>query len=177
MHLHGVSATSVDQVLAHAGAGKSQFYHYFHTKDELVEAVLEFQAAAGEAEQAEILARAPGWDGIHAWLDAVVQSQRRTEYKGGCPIGSMAAELADRDPRLRNRLGEAFERKRIALARRLEELRREGSLATEADPEALSTFVIATLQGALLLASTFKDERPLEQSVEEAWSHLLSFRR
>lgn len=177
MHVDGVAATSVDHVLTAAGAGKSQFYHYFSSKDELVEAVLEFQAATGEAEQAAILAQLPGWDGIRAWLDAVVQGQKRTGYRGGCPIGSMAGELADRDPRLRIRLADAFERKRSALARRLGELQTDSSLAPEADPEGLSTFVMATLQGGLLLASTLKEERALAQSVEEAWSHLISFKR
>lgn len=177
MHLNGVSATSVDQVLAEAGAGKSQFYHYFGTKDELVEAVLEFQAAIGEAEQAEILERHPGWDGVRVWLDAVVEGQRRADYAGGCPIGSMAAEMAERDPQLRIRLGEAFERKRMALEHRLEELRRDGALDPEANPEALATFVIATLQGALLLTSTFKQEHALAQAVGEAWRHLVSFRQ
>lgn len=176
MHANGVAATRVDEVLSEAKAGKSQFYHYFDTKDQLVEAVLEFQAAAGEAEQAAIFARTPGWDGIRTWLDAVVEAQKSIEYRGGCPIGSMAAELAERDPRLRARLGEAFERKRQALAERLRELRREGLLSEEADPDVLAAFVMATLQGALLLASTTKQEAALTGSVDEAWRHLLSFR-
>src|SRR5436190_1364942 len=31
----GIAATSVDEVLAAAGAGKGQFYHYFRGRDEL----------------------------------------------------------------------------------------------------------------------------------------------
>ncbi|HUE95440.1 MAG TPA: helix-turn-helix domain-containing protein, partial [Longimicrobiaceae bacterium] len=49
MHVNGVAATSVDEVLAESGAGKSQFYHYFRTKDELVEGVLEYRVRLGEA--------------------------------------------------------------------------------------------------------------------------------
>lgn len=177
MHVNGVAGTSVDEVLAEAKAGKSQFYHYFDTKAELVEAVLEFQAGVGEAEQAAIFARTPGWEGIRAWLDAVVEAQKSTGYRGGCPVGSMAAELAERDPRLRTRLGEAFERKRSALAGRLWELRRKELLSEDADPDALAGFVLATLQGALLLASTLKRQEALAGSVDEAWRHLLSFRQ
>src|SRR6266487_3871493 len=36
----GVAGTSLDDVLAGAGAGKSQLYHYFHGRDELVEAAV-----------------------------------------------------------------------------------------------------------------------------------------
>lgn len=158
MHVNGVAATSVDEVLAESGAGKSQFYHYFRTKDELVEALLEYRVRLGEAEQAEILGRTPGWEGIRAWLDAVVEGQRRARYVGGCPLGSMAAELAESHPALRPRLGEAFQRKAAALTGRLLELRDRGALAPDADPGALSVFVIATLQGAFLVASTVKRE-------------------
>lgn len=177
MHVNGVAATSVDEVLAEANAGKSQFYHYFDTKSELVEAVLEFQAGVGEAEQAAIFARTPGWEGIRAWLDSVVATQKGAGYRGGCPIGSMAAELAERDSRLRALLGEAFERKRRVLSERLWKLHREGLLAEDADPDALAAFVMATLQGALLIASTLKQQQALTGSVDEAWRHLLSFRQ
>ncbi|MDZ7779009.1 MAG: TetR family transcriptional regulator [Gemmatimonadota bacterium] len=177
VHLNGVAATTVDQVLEEAGAGKSQFYHYFGTKDDLVEAVLEFQAAVSEGEQTRILEQHPGWDGIRVWLDAVVEGQRRADYAGGCPIGSMAAEMADRDPELRVRLGEAFERKRAALEHRLRELQDDGELDGAAEPEGLATFVIATLQGALLLTSTLKHDHALAQAVGETWRHLVSFRR
>src|SRR5258706_6957138 len=36
----GVAGTSLDEVLAAAGAGKSQLYHYFRGRDELVEAAV-----------------------------------------------------------------------------------------------------------------------------------------
>src|SRR5262245_10979011 len=37
---HGVAGTSLDEVLAAAGASKSQHYHYFAGRDELVEAAV-----------------------------------------------------------------------------------------------------------------------------------------
>ncbi len=43
MYAQGVATTSVDDVLAAAGVGKSQFYHYFSSKTELVAAVQRHQ--------------------------------------------------------------------------------------------------------------------------------------
>ena len=43
MYQKGVSMTSLDDVLAAAGSGKSQLYHYFDSKAELVAAVIERQ--------------------------------------------------------------------------------------------------------------------------------------
>jgi TetR/AcrR family transcriptional regulator, transcriptional repressor for nem operon len=177
MYRDGVAATSVDHVLADAGAGKGQFYHYFGSKDDLVDAVLEFHAAGGESEQAAIFAEVPGWEGVRAWLDAVVAGQARSRDAKGCPIGSMAAELAERDPTMRDRLAAALERKRIVLRDRLEQLRQTGDLSPGADPEALATFTMAVLQGALLFARTFGRQDDLERTVDEAWRHLTSFQR
>ena len=41
----GIAATSLDEVLAAAGAGKSQLYHYFRGRDELVEAAVGLRCA------------------------------------------------------------------------------------------------------------------------------------
>src|SRR5215470_19008954 len=41
----GVRETSLDQVRSAVGASKSQLYHYFGDKDELLRAVIDFQAA------------------------------------------------------------------------------------------------------------------------------------
>jgi AcrR family transcriptional regulator len=38
--LQGIAATTVDEVLAAAGAGKGQFYHYFSSRDELAAAAV-----------------------------------------------------------------------------------------------------------------------------------------
>lgn len=49
MHRNGVRATSLDDVLARCGAGKSQLYHLFATKDELMQAVIAHQWQATRA--------------------------------------------------------------------------------------------------------------------------------
>src|SRR6266705_4806053 len=41
----GIAGTSVDEVLAAAGAGKGQFYHYFRSRDELAAAAVGFRCA------------------------------------------------------------------------------------------------------------------------------------
>ena len=42
----GARETSLDDVRHHVGAGKSQLYHYFADKDEVPQAVIEFQGRA-----------------------------------------------------------------------------------------------------------------------------------
>src|SRR5215475_15614712 len=45
----GIAGTSLDEVLAAAGAGKGQFYHYFRGRDELAAAVVGLRCAQAVA--------------------------------------------------------------------------------------------------------------------------------
>src|SRR3974390_1459524 len=98
----GVAETSLDDVLTAAGAGKSQLYHYFSGRDELV-------AAAGGLRCTQVLAGLTQALGRVATLAGLTQALAGFvagfEQMGlaGCPIGSLAAEVAERneDARLR----------------------------------------------------------------------------
>lgn len=169
MHSQGVSATSVDEVLARAGAGKSQLYHYFDDKEELVCAVLALQM-----QRAWTAPVVEGWDDLGEWLDGVVEHHRRRTFVGGCPVGTLAAEMVDSSERLRSELSSAFRTMRSSVRRALQALQSQGELDPEADTAGLATFVVATLQGGLLLARTDGEDAPLLDAVEHAWERLRS---
>lgn len=175
MHLRGVHATSVDDVLEVAGVGKGQFYHYFEGRSALEEAVLERQVGR----QPEVLrpdAVPDTWASVEAWFESIYAVHAMNDFRGGCPLGAMAAEVADRTEDLRRRLDDAFRLKAGHLARGLAALKENGGLTGDADPEALAEFVIAVAQGGLLLARTRKDGRPLRNALDHALEHLRGFR-
>lgn len=91
----GVAETSLDAVLAASGTSKSQLYHYFADKDDLVLAVIERQTDRVLGAQEPQLHELDSVAGLRRWRDAVVDLQRQRDCVGGCPIGSLAAELAD----------------------------------------------------------------------------------
>ncbi|MGH9009227.1 MAG: TetR/AcrR family transcriptional regulator, partial [Acidimicrobiia bacterium] len=174
-HERGVHATSVDDVLAASGAGKSQFYHYFPSKAALVRAVLAYQLERLEAVQAPLFERLDSWGGIADWLDFVVGWHRSRDLLGGCPIGSLAAEMADSDEGLRRALAEAFARWESFLARGMQTMRDKGQLRSEVDPAVLAETTMAMVQGGILLATTKKDIRTLEATLVAVLAHLHSF--
>ena len=96
IHQQSVAGTTLDDVKATAGVSGSQLYHYFPDKDDLVQAVIDRQAAtiAGSQRQADL--GSP--DGLRAWRDTVIAQARRTGGTGGCPLGSLAGQLAETDP-------------------------------------------------------------------------------
>lgn len=175
IHRQGVAATSVDQVLAESAAGKSQFYHYFDSKDDLVRAVLRWQMERSVFEQMPHLRHLDSWHGIQDWFERLVSVEAARSFVGGCPVGSMAAEMADRDESLRTDLVQAFRIKGSHLARGLERMKARGELREDCDPDDLARFVTAVVQGGLLLAATEKSPDPLRRALEHAYEHLRSY--
>lgn len=174
IHERGVAATSVDHILAASGTGKSQFYFYFQSKDELVREVLEHNVRAVLASQEALLGRLSTWTGIKAWLDAVADLHQHQGLVGGCRIGSMAAEMADRDDELRLAIADAFRRWESFLVAGLEAMKARGALVPSADPQALAEATMASIQGGYLLSTTKRDIGPMRNALDAAYAHLRS---
>ena len=155
---HGYRATSVDDVIGAAGlAGKSHFYHYFGSKQELGYAVLEHQFDRF-AERGLAILREPmidPLDRLHLFIDSLVALQVADGGRSGSPFGRLAGELASGDEGFRERLAEVFARWADAVRRLLDEL--GGALLPGADTRRMSRFVVATLEGALMLARVSRD--------------------
>src|SRR6478736_10439382 len=92
----GVAATSVDEVLAAAGAGKGQFYHYFRGRDELAAAAVGYRCTQVIAGLTQALGDVSSLAGLEQELAGFVAG---FEQQGmpGCPIGTLVAEVAGRN--------------------------------------------------------------------------------
>jgi TetR/AcrR family transcriptional regulator, transcriptional repressor for nem operon len=71
----GAAAVSLDDVKARTGASRSQLYHYFADRDDLVRAVVTATSDAVLGSQDELLARLDSWAGIDRCFDALVAHQ------------------------------------------------------------------------------------------------------
>ncbi|GGG01591.1 putative transcriptional regulator, TetR family protein [Rhodococcoides trifolii] len=174
MYERGVAATSLDDVLVASGTGKSQMYHYFADKADLVIAVIEHQRDSVLNAQPE-LARVGSVEGITAWADAVV---RQHTAKGGpfaCPLGSLAAELKN-DATFRPVVDAAFRRWEQPLADGLTAMQTRGDLAVNADPSRLAAMLVAALQGGMLLGRIAGDVAPLRDLLDAAVSRVAELR-
>jgi hypothetical protein len=116
------------------------------------------------------------WNGLERWRDHVVESTRATSGVGGCRLGSLASELADRSETARQVLAGCFAEWEGHLSDGFVAMRDEGELSADADPEALATAVMAALQGGLLLSQTARGAHPLELSMTMALDHVARYR-
>jgi TetR/AcrR family transcriptional repressor of nem operon len=92
-------------------------------------------------------------------------------------MGNLATELADAHEGFRQRLADGFERWRQWLAATLARARAEGALAPDVDAEALARFLVAGIEGAILLTKVQKDIGVMEHCVAELQRHLGLYRR
>lgn len=169
------ASVSLDEICRATSTSKSQLYHYFGDKDDLVHAVIDHERERVLGFHRPALESLSSWDDIQAWRDMVVQAQAARVCRGGCPLGSLANELADLDERARTRLSDAFMAWEQLLSDGLGKLVEAGTLRADADARDLALSVIASLQGGLLLAEIDRSTRPLEVALDAAIAYLRSF--
>jgi TetR/AcrR family transcriptional repressor of nem operon len=175
IYRQGVAATSLGQLIALNKISKSQFYHYFGDKDELVDEVIALQARYVLRAQGEALSRVASPDDLKRWADDLVAAHRGGQRPFGCPIGSLAAELAAHSSDQRRLLAEAFDSWVDFLAGALHRMQDLGYLEAGTDLEQLATAVIAAVQGGYLLAQAAHDSQPFAVAVGMAVQHVMTF--
>jgi TetR/AcrR family transcriptional regulator, transcriptional repressor for nem operon len=160
----GVADTTLEDIRSAAGVSGSQLSHYFAGKDELVRAVIGHQAEtiAGSQRRADL--GSPG--GLRAWRDMVIAQVKTSDGQGGCPLGSLAGQLAENDARARALIAAGFGQWSAAISDGLRRLHAAGHLPDGTDPDDLAVTLLAVLQGGLLLAQVQRDARPLETAVD-----------
>jgi TetR/AcrR family transcriptional regulator, transcriptional repressor for nem operon len=171
----GVAGTSLDDVGAAARVGKSQIYHYFADKSSLIGEVVARQTTAVLAGQEPYISQLDSWTSWAGWRDQLVQEQRENHCAGGCPLGSIANELADTDEAARMVLADSFDKWERAFRDGIYRMQKARLVRAEANPDSLAAGILAAVQGGLLLCKTRKSTVPLEASLDAAIGYLRSF--
>jgi len=175
----GFRATSVGDLLERAGIQKGSFYYHFPSKEDLGHAVLDRFVAELDRSLIDYLSAASGpapLERIGAVLDGFVERADAAGGKGGCAFGTLAMELSDIHEGFRTRLSGAFRRLESAFEGQLARAREDGALRPDADPRGLAAFIVAGIEGGMLLAKTHRDVRSLKTPLRFVEAHLASYR-
>jgi TetR/AcrR family transcriptional repressor of nem operon len=168
----GAAGMSLDDVRARMGASRSQLYHYFEDRDDLVRTVVDVTTDAVIDFQGDLLHHLDTWAGIDRWFDALVQLQVDRQAAGGCPIGSLVGQLAERDAGARAAIAAGLERWETHLRDGLIRMKARGKLCKDADPAELASATMASIQGGLLLTQVRRDPRQLRIALDAARANL-----
>jgi len=158
--LNGYYRTSIDDILRDSGTKKGNFYFHFRSKESLGYTVLDIYSAHFQ-ENFQALA-----DSKRSSLQKILLFFEKTEMNlahngclGGCPFGNFALEMSDIHQGFRKRIDQIFDVWAHQIEAILKEGKKKGEIKKDIDTKALSQFLVAFSEGAMLLAKTKKNTK------------------
>jgi TetR/AcrR family transcriptional repressor of lmrAB and yxaGH operons len=157
----GYRGTALHDILAAGGSPRgSLYFHFPKGKEQIGEAAL---TLAGEALRQRIALAADASESSEIFLVRLVRGMaadlERSDYKEGCPIATTALETSAQSEVLGTATRNAFKKWELEIQRGLE---RFGMASGEA--ELAATLVLSQLEGALLLARTYRSLEPIKRA-------------
>jgi len=161
MRQQGYHGTALQDILSTGGAPRgSLYFHFPGGKEQIGEAAL---TLAGEAVRLAIAKAAEASADAETFLVRIVRGMaadlERSDYREGCPIATTALETAAQSEVLGAATRNAFQKWELEIKRGLF---RFGMAAGDADLAA--TVVLSQLEGALLLARTYRSLEPIHRA-------------
>lgn len=176
-HRQGVHLTSPNEVIRESRTGKSQFYHYFRSKQDLVHQVLQGYIAAIRQGEGPINYKIESWDHLRDWFHSQALLQDQFGMTRGCPFGTIASDLTENDDLIRQDLSLLFELVTHHLARFFLQEKASGRLDPQASETELANICISSIQGGMLIGKVRRERATVDLSTQHALKYLESFRR
>lgn len=161
----GYLSTSIQDILREAGANAGSLYHAFPTKQDVLIAVLDLYRQGIEP-----MLLAPAWNGVDDPIEKVFALLAR--YRGmleatdclyGCPIGSIALELHEPDPPVRELLSLNFTQWVGHIERCLDEA--GDRLPADLDRRMVAILVLNVMEGGVMQSRTHRTLEAFDASV------------
>jgi AcrR family transcriptional regulator len=167
----GYGQTGVAQILKAAEVNSGSLYHFFPTKEDLLLAVLDWYTENLYPQVIQpVLDRVTDpIECVFGILDGYRKAILATNFMFGCPIGNLALELAHTHPIARDKIKLNFSNWITALKRCLDEA--AGRLPESVDRQQLALFVLVTMEGAVMLARSFRNIEPFDAAVAQLREH------
>jgi TetR/AcrR family transcriptional regulator, transcriptional repressor for nem operon len=174
-HAQGVRATSPQDVMDRSGTGKSQFYHYFGSKEGLVHETLQYfygQLCEGKYNNQPIT----NWKDLERWFGFFIQALKHFHCERGCPIGTIGSELGSEQELIRQDVNAIFNKGLANLTRFFDGLRAQKKIKSGVEGEELARFCYSAVQGGLLVSKIQRNPQALEAACKHALAYLKSLK-
>ena len=167
----GFQSTSIADILSRTQLHSGSLYHFFPGKQDVLVAVLEAYRDGIE----EWLLK-PAWSGVDdpvervfALLNGYRTQLVTTDCTYGCPIGNLALEISEPDPKIRELLAVNFANWTSAIERCLDAA--GDRLPRDLDRRRLAEFTLTVMEGAIMQARTYRDIASFDRNVAVLRAH------
>jgi TetR/AcrR family transcriptional repressor of nem operon len=167
----GYAGTSMANLLSHAGVNSGSFYHFFESKEALLRAVLETYLGALRpmiVEPAFARAQEPV-ERIFAILEGYRERILQTECKYGCPLGRLALEIDPENRPAHGLIAENFQGWIGAVRECIDQM--QDRLPPGTDRDALATYVLAVMEGGVMLSRSYGAVDPFDRTIAQLREH------
>ena len=171
-HQNGIDGTSIDDILKLSETGKSQFYHYYGSKEGLIQATLETARHMMLNNMIEGCGEINSWDELEASLNSYIEKINDFECQRVCPIGRFAIEVSAEDEATRKGLELIFDTKKRFLRDFLIKAQAKEEIRNDANIEEIVDFITAAIQGSSILAKAYKSTEPMERVNKQILTYL-----
>ena len=164
----GYAATSFHDIIERSGAPRGSIYHHFPGgKAELAGEALRRAAERTARHLTTASTQGSPITAVRVFVTALSEALRASDFHAGCAIAGVVLDTTPADEALLRQSAAAFARWRQALTHGF---RRAGATPTEA--RRLAVFVVAAVEGALLLARAERNLQPLTDVGRELEAHV-----
>jgi TetR/AcrR family transcriptional repressor of nem operon len=158
-------------LLAHANVNSGSFYHFFESKEALLREVL-----TGYLEALRPMVVDPAFattDEPVERIFAILASYRdrilQTECRYGCPLGRLALEIDPENRPAHKLIAENFQGWITAVRECLDQLKPR--LPKNTDLDALATYVLAVMEGGVMISRSYGSVDPFDRAVKQLRQH------
>jgi AcrR family transcriptional regulator len=167
----GFAGTSMSDLLSRADVNSGSFYHFFESKEALLKAVLELYL---ESLQSQIVSPAHALtsdpiERIFAILAGYRERILKTNCRYGCPLGRLALEIDAENRPAHALIAENFRGWIGAVRDCLEQAR--DRLVEDTQLDSLATYVLAVMEGAVMLSRSYGSVEPFDRAVSQLRAH------
>lgn len=165
IHLNGYQAASIQNIINQAGVTKGAFYHHFKSKHEMVVALID-EVYTKYVENTFINPMQDTDDPITTLIETlrmVKQQMSDEDVALGCPLDSLAQEMAPIDGLIQRKVEQLYRYKQDTMVAAFKRGQATGKLRQDISAESISLLIMAALQGGMGIAKSARSVETLTQ--------------
>jgi TetR/AcrR family transcriptional repressor of nem operon len=169
----GYFGASLADIMEATGLARGGISNHFGTKDDLALEAFDYAVDLVRQEfQRAIKDKRDAIDRLRAIVGVYRGMPDGMPIAGGCPVLNTAIEADDTHPVLRDHARRAMDEWREFVIRVVTKGIEREQIRPEVNPDELATFLIATLEGAIMLTKLYDDTTHMNRAVEYLETYL-----
>ena len=174
-HERGVKSVTVDDILKQSSTGKSQFYHYFKSKEGLIHAMLQGICQSIKDGEVPLDNNFKSWDDFDSFFDQLEVMMSENDYERGCPICTIASSLGPDDELLRQDIMMIKEAWKTPFRDFFVVEKACGRLIESANPDEMASFMVTAIEGASMQVKIERSTKTLRATCDHILRYMKSF--